>query len=213
MDTLNFIAQKYNLDLNSKSQIDINMTRLELAELFAELGFAKGAEIGVERGIFSEILCKANPNLTLYSIDPWLAYPEFREHTTQEKIDEFYEEAIKRLAPYSAQIIRATSEQAVKMFADEVLDFVYIDANHTAPFVWQDLSLWVPKVKAGGIVSGHDFVEYKGEYGRYNKVKEAVKRYVDKYRIAPLFALRSTSERTSWMWVKDYKEPSYSIES
>ena len=182
--------------------IDLNMNRAGLAQLFAELGFTEGAEIGVEKGVFSEILCQANPQLTLYSIDPWKAYREYRDHTTQEKIDEIYNEAVNRLKNYNCKIIRKFSEEAYKDFADVSLDFVYIDANHDAKHTWQDLTLWVPKVKPGGIVSGHDFVRYKGDYGLVNQVKDTVLKFTGENNISPLFALRDANERTSWMWVK-----------
>jgi len=48
-----------------------NINREGLAKLFAEKGFTKGVEIGVMKGIYSKILCEANPNLELKSIDPY----------------------------------------------------------------------------------------------------------------------------------------------
>ena len=41
---------------------------------------------------------------------------------------------------------------------DESLDFVYIDANHAYDWVVQDIELWYPKVKKGGILWGHDYL-------------------------------------------------------
>ena len=46
---------------------------------------------------------------------------------------------------------------AVKDFDDESLDFVYIDGNHLYPAVKKDIDLWWPKVKAGGVMGGHDY--------------------------------------------------------
>ena len=56
-------------------------------------------------------------------------------------------------------MIRATSEVAADIFADESLDFVYIDANHAYDFVKQDMTLWYPKVKKGGYLGGHDYID------------------------------------------------------
>lgn len=42
-------------------------------------------------------------------------------------------------------------------FADKSIDFLWIDANHTYPFVIQDLKCYYPKMKTGGVMSGHDW--------------------------------------------------------
>ena len=71
--------------------------RDKLAEYFKELGFTKGVEVGVERGYFSEILCKANPDLKLFCVDAWQVYDGYRDHTRQEKLERYYNETIERL--------------------------------------------------------------------------------------------------------------------
>ena len=200
--TLNYIIKKYNIDTTKPSPISISISRDDLAKLFAELKFKKGAEIGVERGIYSEVLCRSNPNLTLYCIDPWKAYKGYIEHTTQKTLDEIYEDALDRLKNYSCQIIRDFSENAYKKFDNGSLDFVYIDGNHDAAHVKQDIKLWIPKVKRGGIISGHNFARYKGRYGLYNQIKDTVTKYANALSINPWFALRSPGEHSSWMWVK-----------
>ena len=54
--------------------------------------------------------------------------------------------------------IRKTSVEAAKDFADESLDAVYIDAEHDEENVRADIRAWRPKIKRGGILSGHDWV-------------------------------------------------------
>jgi hypothetical protein len=44
-----------------------------------------------------------------------------------------------------------------KEFEDESIDFVFIDANHTYEFVSKDIAAFLPKMKKGGIMAGHDF--------------------------------------------------------
>jgi predicted O-methyltransferase YrrM len=53
--------------------------------------------------------------------------------------------------------IRGVSKEVSQQFEDESLDVVFIDATHTYPAVKQDIQLWLPKVKKGGILAGHDF--------------------------------------------------------
>ena len=47
-------------------------------------------------------------------------------------------------------------EAAVK-FEDISVDFVFIDGAHDYPNVRADLCAWLPKVKSGGVIAGHDY--------------------------------------------------------
>jgi predicted O-methyltransferase YrrM len=47
--------------------------------------------------------------------------------------------------------------EVVNQFEDESLDVVFIDLTHTYESVKQDIELWLPKVKKGGILAGHDY--------------------------------------------------------
>jgi Methyltransferase domain len=53
--------------------------------------------------------------------------------------------------------IKAFDQDAVASFADESIDVLYIDSIHTYESVKDTVTLWVPKVRRGGIISGHDF--------------------------------------------------------
>lgn len=181
-----------------------------LTQLFHDLDFKVGAEIGTERGIFAKRLCVTNPQLHLYCIDPWQAYRGYREHVNQQRLDDFYAEAQWRMAPFGATLIRKFSTEAAAHFDDESLDFVYIDGNHSLLHVVQDFCYWVPKVRKGGIVSGHDYVQrINPSLGMH--VVEAVNAYTQAYHISEWFVLGRKEvvkgelrERPrSWMWVKE----------
>jgi predicted O-methyltransferase YrrM len=131
--------------------------RLALAEHFATLGFTIGAEIGVFDGYFSEHLCKTIPNLKLYSVDAWQVYAGYRDHRFENSMRNAEGRARNRLAKYDVEIIKEFSMDAVKHFADESLDFVYIDGNHEYKFVKEDIEAWAQKVRPGGIVAGDDY--------------------------------------------------------
>lgn len=216
VSTLDYITNKYKITIGSQYIIDIpNMGRDDMAKLFKELNFNEGAEIGVERGYYSKVLCEANPELHLSCIDPWLASaydPAFGTHavdTEQEKYDERYEECVELLRPYKTTIIRQPSLGALHMFPDNSLDFVYIDANHDFPNFINDLHQWKKKVRVGGIVSGHDYAIYS--YKKANHVKRALDAYARCYRMIPLFIVGSyevlpgetRDKYRSWFWIKD----------
>lgn len=55
--------------------------------------------------------------------------------------------------------VRASSPEAADGYADNSLDFVFIDGDHRPAAVHDDLSAWFPKIKAGGTLAGHDFDE------------------------------------------------------
>lgn len=55
------------------------------------------------------------------------------------------------------KIIESTTEEASLLFDDESLDICFIDADHSYRSISQDLDLYLPKVKRGGIICGHDF--------------------------------------------------------
>jgi hypothetical protein len=188
--------------------------RKALAALFAELGFKVGAEIGVEQGRYSEVLLRANPGLKLFCVDAWARYSKYRDHVSQEKLDGFCRATEERLKQFDAVLVRAYSADAARQFRKDSLDFVYIDANHSLPFVIQDIHLWSEKVRPGGIVAGHDYIRYVREQIQCHVV-EAVHAWVRSYRIAPWFILGPRSEKLnpaegkagrrarSWMWVKE----------
>lgn len=202
MDTLNFIIKKYKVDTNKPSPINLSISRKDLANLFSELKFKKGVEIGVGDGAYSETLCLSNPKLTLYSVDPWKVYPGYKERITQKSMDQVYKVAKARLKDLNCKVLRDFSERSYKNFFNRSLDFVYIDGNHDEAHVRADIENWSPKVKSGGIIAGGRFAWYKGEYGAYNKVRRTVKDYAATANINPWFALRAPNEHASWMWVK-----------
>jgi hypothetical protein len=64
----------------------------------------------------------------------------------------------ERLRAYSnVKILAMESAEASRLVADGALDFVYIDAVHTFRHVSRDIDLWLPKIRAGGLIGGHDY--------------------------------------------------------
>lgn len=85
--------------------------------------------------------------------------------------------------------------EAVGDFKDESLDFVYIDGFHEFDAVMSDLIFWVPKVRPGGIIAGHDYYNFWRA-----GVVTAVDAYVKGHGIRDWYI---THEATpSFFWVK-----------
>lgn len=187
-----------------------NCDRDDLATWFGECGFRTGAEIGVETGQYAEVLCRQNPGLHLYAVDAWAPYFGYREHVTAEKLEGFVTVTKARLASYHVTYLRQFSVEAAKGFKDGALDFVYVDANHDLPHVIEDMCAWLPKVRSGGILAGHDFGRRKkGPYLCH--VVEAVIAWTEAYHIAPWWVVGSKDVRPgekrdrprSWFFVKE----------
>ena len=56
-------------------------------------------------------------------------------------------------------ILRDYSYDAVKTIKDNYFDFIYLDGSHLLKDVKRDLKEWFPKLKKGGIMAGHDYIE------------------------------------------------------
>lgn len=185
-------------------------SRDDLPAFFVEMGYRVGAEIGVDRGEFSEKFCKAG--LALYAIDPWRSYGDYEEVRGQYRLDALYEHTKKLLEPYKqCTIIRKTSMQALADIADESLDFVYIDGNHQFKYVAEDIAEWSKKVKKGGVICGHDYIYTKPRtQSGICHVIYVVNAYTKAYGIRQWYLLGRKDRRDnevrdrfrSWMWIK-----------
>lgn len=131
--------------------------RDDLPKFLFESGFRVGVEVGIDKGEYGIKLCEAG--LKVYGIDPYIAYDAYK---APESYESHLEHATKNLKGYDYTIINKTSIEALKDFEDESLDFVYIDGNHTLPYITMDIFGWERKVKKGGIISGHDYAFVRG---------------------------------------------------
>ena len=216
MDTLNYILNKFNLTFGSDTPMPIeirNVGRNNLPDWLHELNFKSGVEVGVAAGEYGVILAKANPQMKLYGIDPWVAHKVGVDYLSQTTLDALYAKFQRVIAPYpNYQAIKDLSMNAVKSFDDNSLDFVYIDANHSEPFISQDITEWYKKLKVGGILSGHDYIQpaRRGRKDFVCNVIDATQRFIKEKNIRPWFILGLKAKGNgmvrdatrSWMWVK-----------
>jgi hypothetical protein len=144
---------------------------------------AKFVEIGVWRGqsvcyAAVEIINK-NKNITIDAIDTWEGSPQENLHLVdpfEEK--NLYDVFLKNIEPVKHIItpVKMDSVQASSRYEDRSLDFVFIDGSHLYEAVKADIEAWLPKVKLGGFIGGHDY----GNNEILNGVKQAVDEFFGK---------------------------------
>jgi hypothetical protein len=135
----------------------------------------KGVEVGSFKGEFARTILEKWQG-TLYMVDAWYELEDYNDMSNIGLNQDAYLEAMRSINEFRdrAYMLRCLSKQAVDLFPDESLDFVYIDANHEYSYVVEDIKLWYPKVKKGGIVAGHDYLDidwYDEEYSEKDKNK------------------------------------------
>ncbi len=78
-----------------------------------------------------------------------------------DRFDEFSASGVVRslepIASVLGRVIVGDSAKSAASFGDGSLDAVFIDAGHDYASVAADIDAWRPKVRAGGILAGHDF--------------------------------------------------------
>jgi hypothetical protein len=175
--------------------------RNQLPDLLNRRGLdGTGVEVGVRIGIFSENILRRWRGRTLISVDPWLeSAPDEAQDRTQAEHDQFYEETVARLGKYGERSViwRATSTEAAARIEPASLDFVYLDARHDYESVKEDLEHWFDKVRPGGIVAGHDYVD-----GTWGELSFGVKSAVDDFFGARGLPVKTTYAQTrpaSWL--------------
>lgn len=180
--------------------IEVRVSRNALPPAFASAGFTRGAEIGVWEGSFSERLCAANDRLQLTCVDPWQPMYDYAAEAKNDaaRLTAAFETAKHRLGRFGCVLMRMRSLEAAAQIPDRSLDFVYIDGNHRLDHVLADLDAWVPKVRQGGIVAGHDYTERKKT--PFIQVKKAVDTYTREHDIKPWFVLTG-DKSPSFFWM------------
>lgn len=161
-----------------------------------------GVEVGVLSGDYTELLLKYSRLSLVIAVDPWKQFhqEEYADgcNADQTVQAQRYEFVRKRLQKFGSrcQIWRKTSAQACLDIGDQELDFVYIDANHSYQACKNDLILWWPKLKPGGVFSGHDYLD---DAEKNCGVKSAVDGFVKAYG-QKLFIVKESSP--SWYLIK-----------
>ncbi len=150
---------------------------------------AKVAEVGVLLGVLSEYLLRQRSDVDLRMIDSWQTADKQPEayratgdahanHTDAARVADHRRQAANRARyfPGRAHIMAMSSADAAAKVPSGSLDLVFLDADHSYPGVREDLALWVPKVKPGGWIGGHDYQNREPGYD-FSGVDRAVEEW------------------------------------
>ena len=175
----------------------IRSSGMGLYELFKDKGPIKGIEIGCYEGVNATYLLETLPELQLTGVDPYDTYIDWNGLNVDYNQGEFklakdkIEQVKYKFSRFN--IIERTSDDAVSEFEDESVDFVFVDGLHTYEQTLQDCINYLPKVKPGGIICGHDYNVISG-------VTKAVDEFSSLHKKS-VMALRSSTR--AWYWVKE----------
>ena len=152
------LPRYYKLD---KQMVRLYKTRSDMLEIIPK--HCNFLEIGVFAGDFAkEILEKAQPS-HLYLVDTWQGTygdgdKDGNNHYEIENMEETYLSLYQKYKYYNnVDIIRSSSLEFLKSCENNFFDAVYIDGNHNAQAVYNDLFYSYQKTKNGGIIMGHDY--------------------------------------------------------
>lgn len=151
-------------------------SRKDFGVLLHTMGYERGAEVGVQLGHFSATI-REHWGGELHLVDSWTMIPEFPGLSIAGQMINYTKVVVRFLEDYSVHIHRMPSEQAAAMFQDGFFDWVYLDADHRPASFRKELRLWLPKVREGGLMAGHDYVDNKtcvGEVGVRTAVDQLV---------------------------------------
>lgn len=138
-----------------------------LQKLIKDRKIQKLAEVGVFKGRNLRNILRSDCKDVLsdyVAVDPWC---RVRELTSQDRgkclrtKDNEWDTMYKNVCSYTPyfkqlRILRLSSIEAAILFPKEYFDLVFIDADHIYSEVKRDIEAWLPLVKKGGILCGHD---------------------------------------------------------
>lgn len=157
-DQYQFGENWFTYPLLYKSMVDL----FPSGSHFVEVGSWKGKSTAY---LIVEII-NSGKNIKFECVDTWEGSVEHGNIDS----NSLYNTFLQNMMPLKDYFThhRMKSVDASKMYKDESLDFVFIDACHEYDCVRDDISSWLPKVKKGGVIAGHDYYSGK-EFPGVNK--------------------------------------------
>lgn len=128
-----------------------------------------GAEVGVLKGENVSHLFRTFPGIKIHCIDNrepiWDRQRDPKLLRTWENVKSLYND----------RIIEHTIDSDKADLPLESLDYAFIDADHRTEAVIRDINHYLPFIKPGGFIAGHD-IDYKGAYYSNTSVREGVEK-------------------------------------
>jgi predicted O-methyltransferase YrrM len=131
--------------------------------LFVELGCFKGKSTSF---IVTEIINRKS-KVNFVTVDSFVGATDSLDINENlayigiSNIEKDFLHNTKHLTEYFVTI-KAFSHEAAANFEDGSVDCLFIDAGHSYEAVKADIAAWLPKMKKGGIISGHDYNAWEG---------------------------------------------------
>jgi hypothetical protein len=122
------------------------------------------AELGVDRGDFSEAILELNRPERLHLVDAWSSarFSDGYSHVA----DRFRQE----IESGKVVLDRGLSVDVLQQVPDAYFDWVYIDTDHGYDVTLAELNLCARKVKPDGHIAGHDFAQASRTGVRYGVI-------------------------------------------
>jgi len=138
-----------------KIYYDFLANKFKDGDTFVEIGTWLGKSIIY----LTEKVIKRNINMNIYTIDTFKGGPELKYYDIiiNNQVYDIYLQNIAHIKEYITTIVGDSTEVHTQ-FEDESIDYIFIDGDHTHKGFKKDIECWFPKVKYGGIVSGHDYI-------------------------------------------------------
>lgn len=169
--TKRIILEKLNPDFNEipgwfsyKQVYDDAVENASDNDVFVEIG----TWFGKSTNYLAEKIRESKKNISFTTIDTFKGtHDEDIHHSIVGAFNgdifyEFIDNTILSENYENISIIKDTSENASKQFANGSIDFLMIDAGHSYDDVMKDLKIWYNKIKPGGIISGDDYNIFRG---------------------------------------------------
>jgi hypothetical protein len=143
---------KYSLEEKHIKSLKAITNRAKLLELMPKNGVV--AELGVNKGDFSAQVLEICKPAAFHLIDVWNT-ERYHKGLKLEIEDRFKTE----LNNGQMHINYGLTTDVVSDFRDNYFDWIYIDTEHSYKTTKAELELYAPKMKEGGIIAGHDYIQ------------------------------------------------------
>jgi len=129
-------------------------------------------EVGVWKGHTTKRVLKAcKEDISQYwAVDIWQKSNRWKYRSRSAEFwDERYFKVCKLMYWFPQLcVVRMDSITAAGLFTEKYFDLVFLDADHTYEALMNDIKTWLPLVRDGGLLTGHDYG------GKHAGVKKAV---------------------------------------